>query len=180
MTVFTLVVAVFLAGVRLMTSGTSRIRSTADSATAARGALDVLSRQLSFASATNTPVRSGRAWYLEFQTDAVKGGSDPTCTQWRYDAGTGMLQWRQWSLVTLAPGGWVTAARGLVNDPDTQPPFTLAQPDTRFRLMRMVVDLHIRTASGPTLQTQGQYTMRNAAEAPVPGANTVCSQAGRP
>jgi hypothetical protein len=180
MGVFTIVLAVFINTLRVMASTTSRVYASTTAATDGRQALDVLSRQLGFASAANLPVRSGQNWYLEFESDAVKAGNDSLCTQWRYQNSTGLLQYRTWSTVTLTASAWSTTARSMVNDPTTQPPFTLLASDAGFRVMRVAVGLRLTTSVGTIMQSQGQFTLRNSLDAPVPTTTTVCTQLGRP
>src|SRR5205085_1351765 len=127
---FAIVLAVFINTLRIMASTTSRVYASTTATTDGRQVLDVLSRQLGFASAANLPVQVGQNWYLEFESDAVNAGSDPQCTQWRYQNSTGLVQYRSWSTVTLLGSTWSTAARSIVNDPTTQPPFTLLPNDT--------------------------------------------------
>jgi hypothetical protein len=180
MGVFAIVLVVFVNTLRIMASTTSRVYASTTAATDGRQALDVLSRQLGFASAANLPVQVGQNWYLEFESDAVKAGSDPQCTQWRYQPSTALLQYRTWSTVTLVASSWLTAARSMVNDSTTQPPFTLLPSDAGFRVMRVAVDLRLKTSVGPIMQSQGQFTLRNSTDAPVPTTSTVCTQLGRP
>jgi prepilin-type N-terminal cleavage/methylation domain-containing protein len=180
MAVFALLLLVFGKAIALMTTMTTRVRANTDSATQVRQATDLLSRQLGGAAATNSPVKVGSVWYLEFETDAVLAGTDPICTQWRYTQATGRLEYRTWSTVRLVGSTWFTAARGLVNDAVTQPPFTVYPSDTGFSLPRMAVDLFARTNQGNVLETEGQYTLRNATSAPPPTPSTVCTQLGRP
>lgn len=180
MGVLAVAVAVFATALRVMTTATSRVATAADASTAARRAGDLLGRQLGVASAANTPVRSGASWYLEFATDAVKAEAEPQCTQWRYQQTTGLLQFRTWGTVTLTTAGWVPAASSVVNEPSTQPPFTLYPPDAGFKVTRVLVDLRVQPPRGSVLQSQGQYTLRNSLDAPVPTASTVCTQLGRP
>jgi type II secretory pathway pseudopilin PulG len=180
MGVFAIVLVVFINTLRIMATTTSRVYASTTATTDARQALDVLSRQLGFASAANTPVQVGQNWYLEFESDAVKAGSDPQCTQWRYQPSTTLLQYRTWSTVTVLASSWVTAARSMVNDPATQPPLTLLPTDAGFRVMRVMADLRLRTSVGTIVQSQGQFTLRNSLDAPVPTASAVCTQLGRP
>jgi hypothetical protein len=179
---FAVVLMVFVSAVRVMTSSMTRVSSVTVSATQSRAAADVLGRQLGYASAANLPVYSAMtaSWYFEFESDAVRAGADSSCTQWRYQTGSQLLQYRTWSLVALAPTGWTTVARAVVNDPTTQPPFTLLTSDAGFSVMRVVVNLQLRSAIGVLVQSQGQYTMRNSLDAPVATTSTVCTQLGRP
>ncbi len=178
--ILTVLLAVFAVSIQHMASSAIRVQSVADSSTQARQAVDRLSRQLSYASAVNTPVRVGDDWYLEFQTDAAPDGGDATCTQWRLLGASDELQMRQWSLVTAVPTAWSTIAQPVVNDPTTQQPFTVFDVDTAFTLLRVGIDVRIQNRTGPVLQNQGQYTVRNSADAPSPSPTAVCTQVGRP
>lgn len=181
MAVLAVAFGVFATALRIMTTATSRVSSVGTSATAARQAGDLLGRQASVASAANIPGlgQTGTTWYVEFTTDAVRAGDDPQCTQWRYlppAAGrTGTLDYRTSSTVTRVVGTWQTVASSLVNDPLTQPPFTLYPPDAGFKVMRLSTDLRVQVPGGPVLQSQGQYTLRNSLDAPVPTTNGVCT-----
>jgi hypothetical protein len=182
MSAFAVVLAVFVSAVRIMTASMTRVSSVIAATTQSRAAADVLGRQLGYASAANLPVYSTAtaSWYFEFQSDAVKAGDDTRCTQWRYQTASDLLQYRTWSTVTLTPTSWTTVAGTVVNDPVTQPPFTLLPSDAGFSVMRVAVNLQLSTAVGALVQSQGQYVMRNSLEAPVPTTSTVCTQLGRP
>jgi hypothetical protein len=182
MSAFALVILVFMNAVRIMTSSMSRVSAVTAATTQSRAAADVLGRQLGYASAANLPFWSSatNSWYFEFESDAVLAGTDSRCTQWRYQTDTDLLQYRSWSVVTLAPTSWTTVAGSVVNDPVARPPFTLLPSDGGFSVLRVVVDLQLRSAVGALVESQGQYAMRNSLEAPVPTTTTVCTQLGRP
>ena len=179
MIVLSLLLAVFVRAVALMTSTTTRVQTTGEVATEGRAASDALGRQLAIASATNTPVQAGGNWYLEFSTDDVKAGSDRQCTQWRYQPSTRRLEYRTWSVVTLVASAWIPVSDAVVNT-SSQPPFAVYPSDSTFMLPRVAVDLRLATTVGNVVQTQGQYTLRNSLDAPPPGPSTVCTQLGRP
>ena len=176
---------VFLLTVRVMASTAIRVQSVADTSTQGRQALDRFSRQISYASAVNLPVSvvpsdtpastEGAAWYLELFSEAVLNGGTSTCTQWRLLPVSDRLQMRTWNVVTWTPSAWTTVAQPVVNDPVTQPPFAVGGTDTTYQLVRVAVDLRIRNRTGPILQSQSQYTIRNSADAPTPSAAAVCA-----
>ena len=184
MGVLSVLLTVFMLTVRMMAGTATRVQSVADTSTQGRGALDLFSRQISYASAVNLPVRvvpsdspaaaEGAAWHLEIFSSAVLNGGTSTCTQWRLLPVTGRLQLRTLNVVTWTPSAWRTVAQPLVNDPVTQPPFTVAGTDSTYQLVRVGVDLRIRNRTGPVLQSQAQYTIRNSADAPTPAAAAVC------
>lgn len=184
MGVLSVLLTVFILTVRVMASTATRVQSVADTSTQGRQALDRFSRQISYASAVNLPVSvipsdspassEGAAWYLELYSAAVLNGGTSTCTQWRLLPVTGRLQTRTWNVVTWTPSTWTTVAQPVVNDPVTEPPFAVAGTDTTYQLVRVAVDLRIRNRTGPVLQSQSQYTIRNSADAPAPSAAAVC------
>ena len=178
MAVLSVLLLGFGRAVSLMTVTTSRVIGNTTSATQVRQATDLLSRQLAVAGATNTPVWDPvlQKWYLEFQTDAVLAGKDATCTRWRYDPARGELSYQTWSTVALVGSGFFVVARNVVNDPTTQPPFAVYPSDTGFSLPRVAVDLVVRTNQATRIETEGQYTLRNAAAAAPPSPSTVCTQ----
>src|SRR3954451_3759948 len=179
MLVLSVLLAVFVRAVSLMTSTTTRVTTTGEAVTEGRAASDALGRQLGTASATNTAVLAGGNWYLEFSTDEVKAGADRQCTQWRYQPSTQRLEYRTWSTVTLTATSWITVSDAVVNT-GSQPPFTVYASDSAFMLPRVAVDLRLATRVGSVVQVQGQYTLRNSVDAPPPSPSTVCTQLGRP
>jgi hypothetical protein len=181
MSAFAVVLLVFMNAVHVMTTSMTRVAATTRSTTQTRAAADVLGRQLGYASAANLPYYdpATATWYLEFESDAVRAGDDSRCTRWRYQSTTHTLQYRSWSVVTRASTPWTTVSDAVVNDPVTQPPFTLLPSDAGFSVMRVAVDLRL-SAGTTVVQSRGQYTLRNSLEAPVPTTSTVCTQLVRP
>lgn len=179
---------VFMLTVRVMASTATRVQSVADTSTQGRQAMDRFSRQISYATGVNLPVSAvpsdspasseGAVWYLELYADAVLNGGTSTCTQWRLLPVSDRLQVRSWNVVTWTPSAWTTVAQPVVNDPVSQPPFAVAGTDATFRLIRVGVDLRIRNRTGPVLQSQSQFTVRNSGDAPPPAASAVCADPG--
>jgi len=188
MGVLSVLLTVFILTVRVMAGSAIRVQSVADTSTQGRQAMDRFSRQISYASAVNLPVSvipsdspassEGAAWYLELYSSAVLDGGSSTCTQWRLLPVSDRLQMRTWNVVTWTPSAWATVAQPVVNDPVTQPPFAVAGIDTTYQLVRVAVDLRILNRTGPVLQSQSQYTIRNSADAPTPSASAVCAHPG--
>lgn len=179
MLIFSVLLVVFIVALRTMTTAMDRVRAVEQATTQARTAVNQISRQLTFATAVNTPVTVNGAVYLEAESGVVAGGRDPQCTQWRYLPAAGLLEVRSWSTVTGRATGWSPLIRSMVNAAD-QPPFTVFPAGSGFTVTRVGVDLRVRSAAGPLVQNQVQYTLRNSAEAPAPSPTTVCTENGRP
>jgi prepilin-type N-terminal cleavage/methylation domain-containing protein len=87
-----------------------------------RKATDLLDFQVRYANAISQPGvgATGTATYVEWQTG--NGGQPQTCTQWRLDSSTSLLQYRTWpvSLSTApVPTAWVTELVGAQAIPGT-------------------------------------------------------------
>jgi type II secretory pathway pseudopilin PulG len=109
------VVSVLLAAqasaVRLMTSVTTRLRSTGDALTQSRAATDALSRSMPHAERANMPGQVGTTWYVETLTTAIASGASPACAQWRLDTAADLLQVRTWTQGSSSASAWTTVAR---------------------------------------------------------------------
>ncbi len=162
MSIFSVIITIFGVAVTQWTQSIVRGDAIADQTSAARTAFDFLDRQVPAASAVNYPVLSGSSWYLEFRTDAT---SPSTCTQWRLDTDTQLLQWRTWPTdtgVLGTPTAWRTAATGVVNSVDpSQKPFSMDKVDAQYAQQRLDMRLRLQQSTGPVTQSNATFTARN-------------------
>ena len=151
MGIFTVIIAVFMSGVVVMTRDTARAQAVSDAGTEVRSAFQRFDRDVRYASAINLPWfgtgASSSAFYVEYLVSAVEGGKLPQCTQWRYVPGTGgangVLQRRTWSdgSVPSPLPAWTTEASNVRNDLSQpgQRPFQMSV--TLKQQLRVVLDI---------------------------------------
>lgn len=122
MGIFTVIIAVFMSGVVIMTRDTARGQAVSDAGTEVNRVFQRLDQDVRYASAINLPwFGVDGSFYVEYLITAVNGGEKPLCTQWRYVPATsgteGILESRTWrDVATPAPTGWVRAATGVRNN----------------------------------------------------------------
>lgn len=119
MGIFTLVIAIFMGGVVMMTRGTVRADVTAASGDSVRNVFQRLDRQVRYAESVNYPGTGvSGARYVEFRTGAaVSSTGVAMCTQWRWDPASGHLQSRTWRDVASAPvPAWTTVISDVLPD----------------------------------------------------------------
>lgn len=130
MSIFLVVLAVFLAGMVSMTRGTSRAQTTADAGDALRIAFQNMDQQIRYSSSINYPgAGTSGAVYVEFITTAQPDGQAPLCTQWRYDPSAGSLGYRTVrDAAGATPSAWRDVAFDIRNElsgPSAVKPFIL-------------------------------------------------------
>lgn len=120
--IFSVVVAVCMAGIVIMTRSTVRADVVAGSGDAARTAFQRMERQVRYAESINYPgAGPSGARYVEFRTSAAVSKSGvATCTQWRWVPSSGALQMRSWN-DTSNPSlpAWTTLTSDVLPDADT-------------------------------------------------------------
>jgi Tfp pilus assembly protein PilW len=150
--------------------------------------LDRVDRDLRQVSSVNLPERVGNLWFVEYLTDVKDTGNPSTCTQWRLDTGTHTLDVRSWTSTATEAPQWGTAATGVVNDPSTQPPFTVTSASSTVAHQQLTVELHLRLSHGDAT-SRAAVTARNSStaspsntDADGDGASDtpVCTAFGRP
>ncbi|HET9657929.1 MAG TPA: prepilin-type N-terminal cleavage/methylation domain-containing protein [Kineosporiaceae bacterium] len=188
MSLFAVLIAIYMAGIVQMTRSTNRVRNVTSSTDEGRRAFDRFDRQIRYASAVNRPVEVGSDWYLEFQTTATGSGTG-LCTQWRLLASTDQLQLRTWSDVSSPTATtWTTVASNVVNDPASQQPFTFHPADSTYNRQRVDLLLVVGNSQPGGAQVQAAFVARNTSTATVTNSATtnplvsdtqVCQQVGR-
>lgn len=131
MGIFTVVIAVFLSGLIIMTRSTVRAQDVTNAGDAVRKAFQTMDREIRYASSINMPGLGSPSGslYVEFVTTNLPDGQDPLCTQWRYDPAARVLQVRTWRDVAAStPSAWSTIAtemRNKLTGPGASVPFVL-------------------------------------------------------
>lgn len=191
MGIFTVVIAVFMAGIVVMTKNTARAQAVADAGDEVRRVFQRLDKEVRYASAINRPgTGSSGAYYVEYLVSAVEAGDQPTCTQWRYVPSSGTLQRRSWPNATssVSPSAWSTLASRVRNDLATQKPFQFTPAGSINASQQLRVFLDVGPASGGTgAQLDSQFVARNTDTSTTTNADIdnngasdtpVCQQSG--
>ncbi|NAZ81700.1 prepilin-type N-terminal cleavage/methylation domain-containing protein [Kineococcus sp. R8] len=121
MSIFAVVLGVFMSGLLVMSSGTNRVQKVGASADALRKSFTVLDRQVRSADAVNRPGASNGRYFVEFRT-AGTAEVPAACYQWRYSVATGTLAYRTWPTSGAPASTWTTTATGLRTDVDAVSP----------------------------------------------------------
>lgn len=176
--IFTIVVSVFMAGVVIMTNNTVRSDVTAQSGDSVRLVFQRLDRKVRYAEAINLPgAGAGGARYVEFRTSARSSGSGvATCTQWRWDPTTRLVQQRTWNDVSgaVAPG-WSTLVTDVLPDSDTSGrgyPFEVLLADDVTPHQRLVLRLTVGSENADvTVDSETSFVARNSTSTSLSNAD---------
>jgi prepilin-type N-terminal cleavage/methylation domain-containing protein len=163
MMIFTVVIAVFMGGLVVMTRSTARAQAVAEAGDDVRLAFQRMDKQVRYASAINRPgAGPSGAVYVEFRTTAVQPGDDPFCTQWRYVPSQGLLQVRSWDDVGAAsPGAWNTLIDDVRNTSD-EAPFTFVPADDQRLHQQLRVHLLVGPYDRAGAESQTTFVARNS------------------
>lgn len=175
MAIFTVVIAVFMSGLLVMTQGAVRAQDVTDAGDAARKSFQTMDKQIRYASSINLPgVGASGAHYVEFLTTAVPDGGDPLCTQWRYDPTARVLEYRTWrDLPTGGPSAWRHIAgdvRNQLTGAAAQPPFVLERAGATTTRQKLLVTIDVGRGPAGADQVVGAdvataFVARNSSDA---------------
>lgn len=119
----------FLAATNSIYQGVHKQQGITDAADGNRRAIYMFDKQVRYASAINSPATAADGnYYIEYLWSKSNGSLDTqTCTQWRLNPTTDVLQWRSWTSGTTpaTTPTFNTIETGVVNNPATDPPFSL-------------------------------------------------------
>jgi len=196
MGIFTVLVAVIMGGVVIMSRSTVRSDITVSAGDGLRTAFQRLDRQVRYAEAVNFPgAGSGGRQYVEFRVSAtVSSTGKATCTQWRWDPTSRTLDRRSWedrAGVTVPAFGTVVR--------DVQPPDAGDADPYPFQLLKATADnprqrLAVRLRAGDPqfaspVEQQTVFVARNSSTNSLTNSDTatagvsdipVCMAGGRP
>ncbi|MDQ0427069.1 PulJ/GspJ family protein [Cellulomonas iranensis] len=196
MGIFTVLVAVVMGGVVMMSRSTVRADVTVTANDGLRTAFQRLDRQVRYAEAVNFPGdgAQGRR-YVEFRVSAtVSATGRATCTQWRWDPTAGTLDRRSWEDCV----GVAVPAFGTVVS-DVQPPADGVTANYPFQLLKATEDnprqrLVVRLRAGDStlgnpVEQRTVFVARNSSTGSLTNSDTstpgvsdipVCMAGGRP
>ena len=189
--IFSIVLAVFGAGIVSMAHSTARVQATSDTTNEARRAFNLFDKQIRYTSAVNPAAKVGDTWYVELLTDATGSTGDvqnpSQCHQWRLKSSTDKLELRSWDMIGL-PTDWRTVAHFVVNDPVADMPFVFHPSESDRAKQRLDVSLSLRRGEAPMGRLKSTFVARNTAnntvtnfDADNSGANDrVCIGMGQP
>ena len=178
MSIFAIIITIFLSGMVSMTSATVRAQDVANAGDSVRLAFQMLDKQIRYAESINSPgVGGSGAHYVEFLTSSQRDGELPLCTQWRYQPTDRSLAYRTWRDVpTGTVSGWRVIAVNMRNDlsgspPDT--PFVLLFADAAQVRQELKVSFNAgRTVTGePGADIGTRFVARNSSEQSVSNAD---------
>jgi type II secretory pathway pseudopilin PulG len=153
-----------LAATNAIYSGIHKQQGITDAADGNRRAYELLDKQVRYASGINTPGTAADGnFYVEYMWSKSNGSIDTyTCSQWRLNPTTDVLQWRSWVAGTTPnpTPTFTTVDTGVINNPSTQPPFALLPPTVQGATMQyqsLMVNFIAKrdkgtvTTTGPTM-----------------------------
>lgn len=176
--------ASFLAATNAIYGGIHKQQGITNAADGNRRAFDLLDKQVRYASGIMTPgTASDGNFYFEYQWSKSNGSLDTlTCSQWRLNPTTDVLQWRSWTSGTTPATTpvWTTVDTGVVNNPASAPPFTLLGPTlhgTTMSYQILQINLIAKRDTGNYVTT-GTLTALDTASPSVPSP-AVCQEVAR-
>jgi prepilin-type N-terminal cleavage/methylation domain-containing protein len=137
----------FLAATNSVYKGIHKEQGIANALDGNRRALQVLDKQVRYASAINTPGVVAGAFYIEYlwtKTSTIAQDT-PTCTQWKLTTDD-KLQYRSWKsgVPQASTLPFTTVDTSVINDPVSRPPFKLlpsSENGVSMQYQRLQVDL---------------------------------------
>jgi prepilin-type N-terminal cleavage/methylation domain-containing protein len=184
MLLLAIVSTTFLAATNSIYSGIHKQQGITNAADGNRRALELLDKQVRYASAINAPVTAADGnFYLEYQWSKSNGSTDTvTCSQWRLNPVTDVLQWRSWtSGTTPSPTPvFTTVDTAVVNNPATQPPFALLATNLNgvpMQYQELSLNL-IASQDKGNVTTTSTLTALNTPNSGVP-STAVCQEVAR-
>ncbi len=174
----------FLAATNSIYVGIHKQQGITNAADGNRQAFLLLDKQVRYASGIMAPgTASDGNFYIEYQWSKSNGSTDTlTCSQWRLNPTTHILQVRSWQSGTTpaTTPAWTTMDTGVVNVPSSAPPFALLGPVVNGATMQyqvLQVNLIAKRDTG-NLTTKGTLTALNTPNSSAPSPS-VCQEVAR-
>ena len=181
---FSVLLAIFAAGVNVMFSDVRRSQGQSENLDASRKAVSLMDQQVRYANAVNTPGPGtlAGATYVEWRQG--NSGQRQTCVQWRLTS-DGKLAFRSWQPIlnsgdVLGTKAWSVQATG-ISAPATGALFTVPTVAEAGGLSRQTLSVAFRSTHGkPPVVTGTQVTL-TAVNTPgaAPLLTPVCQEVAR-
>ena len=166
MGIFVTVIAIFMSGVVVMTKNSVRSTVTINAGDSARLVLQRFDKQLRYADAVNLPgAGTGGRQYIEFRTPATVAKSGvTTCTQWRWDPATAVIEMRSWADgATGTMPAFVGVGKGVVADASvTTYPFAVELASPLHPRQEVTVSLLLTGAEKSKVSAASSFVARNS------------------
>lgn len=182
MGIFTVVIAVSTAALRVMTDSTVRVTQANDARTEGDRLYNLLDKQAPYASAINPAGTAGGSWWIEFVT--VAQGRAETCHQYRLDTATRLLRTRSWrpgNAASVTPWSTVLTDARARTGTGAPPPFRMIPAGTDLIRQRLVIALDIAPIGTPVVPIDSTFVARNTASDTVTNSGTTrtCPEVAR-
>jgi prepilin-type N-terminal cleavage/methylation domain-containing protein len=189
MGLFAALIAIFMVGITNMTRYTIQGENSEENADEARRIYAELNRQVREADAINAVSTNAGRWYLEFSTTSVAAGSNPLCTQWRFDPTNGRIALRTFpNLSTPTATAWMQFSDGMVANSGGVAPVVMLPADSTHTRQRLQVTLTLQRGGTRASQLNTVFVARNSSINSTTNTltsgglsqTTVCRQLGQP
>jgi len=189
MGIFSLFLAVFVAGIVSVSRASTQARVDAQTSSALGMAVQRVERSARYAEAVNQPGTTGDRAYVEWRTSAVSHPSGAaTCTQLRYNAAAGTLAMRSWA-AAAAPttGTWHVLATDLRGGATATTPFRTVVAATgvsNYQGVTLALEAGVSDRAGSSVTTtiyaknSSVDSPSNAVAASGQSATPVCAGGG--
>lgn len=146
MGIFTIVLAIVMGGIMVMTVDLRKTSNQTDASDQVRNAVLRMERQVRYADSIVPPKLSGSDWYVAFET---KASGQNLCQGYRLLGATDLLQYRKVDNSAGTDSGWQTVATNVVNDPtnSAQNPFTRTAANSTT-MMSQSLEVHLWATKG--------------------------------
>jgi type II secretory pathway pseudopilin PulG len=178
MIVFTMIMGIITSAIVNMVHQSQRESGQTNNLNSSRKVITLLDHSVRYANAITAPgTGTDGNLYFEFRTGNI--GQQQMCTQWRYIATGGKMQWRTWLPPSATATTWATAAIGMTPVGAT-PVFTISATSTFDNKEELNVGFNATSGAPPTTSaSQVTVTAINSTSASPPAAAT-CTEVGRP
>jgi prepilin-type N-terminal cleavage/methylation domain-containing protein len=189
MVIFTIILGIITSAIINMQHQGQRENGRANDLDAARKVVTLLDYSVRFANAVTLPgTGTDGGLYVEWQSGNT--GQQQTCTQWRYEPSTHVLQYRTWQpplsgIGTVTPSGWAPVAVG-ISPVGATPIFSITsgtktQTSSKLDTKEELAVQFTATSGVPATSSTTEVTLTAInTSSQSPPLTATCTQVGRP